>query len=416
MNNLFTSSIFKYGLFVLSVSLLVSCGGGGGPDDTQPIEDTNVEDTNEITSGTNQPTGTITGNLQDSNGNPLPEVTLLSAGQLTKTDAVGNYSFDNISITGSDEDHLDIVVSIVPPDGYLGASISISPAADINNLSEVVSNTFVNNFIINTNTTTLPTLTQAVSGVLINNQTGEAISDVTVELEFINLFKESDPVNSVGLNTQYQTLAYTGIADINGNFSISDLPDDSSFRFKVEGHEVIGVDSTQPVDNFIDTYDRILPDVGALLVTPEANDVTPPYVVSVNDVLDHAVSTGVLSEGFDSTQGIVINFSEAISSNGIDANSVFVFDTTNSLFIDITSTAIADDGLSMVITTKTPIESNVTFNINMLGVEFQDLAGNSINTAPAGVLQDIAYDNFIGDVFRITLKVYTGNTGSSLTF
>jgi len=394
MNNLFSSFIFKHGLFVLSILLLLSCS-----DDDPELFTTVGPFPDRII-------GTITGNLQDNNGNPLSDVTLYTGGKITKSDALGNYRFDNIGIIGSDEDHLDIVVNISPPDGHLGASISISPAADINNPNEVESNTFVDGFIISTSTTILPTLTQAVSGVLINSQTGEAISGATVELEFINLFEETDPVNSVGLNTQYQTLSYTAVADINGNFSISDLPDDSSFIFKVEGYEVVGVDSTQPVQNLIDTYDRIIPDVGTLLATPGANDVTPPYVVSVNDILDQTASTGVLSEGFDSTQGIVINFSETIPSTEISVNSVSIFDTTNISFIDITNVTVADDGLSMVITTSVPIENNVTFDINMQSIDFQDLSGNIINTAPAGTLDNIAYDDLSGGIYRLTLKTF----------
>ena len=403
MNNLFSSFIFKHSLFVLSILLLLSCGGDGdnpeNKDDTiGPLPDRII--------------GTIAGNLQDNNGNPLSDVTLYTGGKITKSDALGNYRFDNVGALNagipdnSNTGHLDFIVNIPPTDGYLGASISISPAADINNPNEVESNTFVDGFIISTSTTILPTLTQAVSGVLINSQTGEAISGATVELEFINLFEEADAVNSVGLSTQYQTLSYTAVADINGNFSISDLPDDSSFIFKVEGYEVVGVDSTQPVQNLIDTYDRIIPDVGTLLATPGANDVTPPYVVSVNDILDQTASTGVLSEGFDSTQGIVINFSETIPSTEISVNSVSIFDTTNISFIDITNVTVADDGLSMVITTSVPIENNVTFDINMQSIDFQDLSGNIINTAPAGTLDNIAYDDLSGGIYRLTLKTF----------
>ncbi len=85
-----------------------------------------------------QPTGSITGLVQDSNGNPLEGVQVYAAGQSATTDAGGVYYIEEIQAVntlGTDSGTVaagaGIPVSIRAPDGYLGGTAMVTPQSQI---------------------------------------------------------------------------------------------------------------------------------------------------------------------------------------------------------------------------------------------------------------------------------------------
>jgi len=395
------------------------------------------------------PKGSVVGNVQDTNGNPLAGVTVGIAGQTTTTDALGNYRFANVGVTnaaGADASigHDDLLVTVAAPTGYLGAYVRVDPNAQIDgsNANEVRENTttlFIDGFVAQAGTAVLPALSSTVTGILRNNTTHEPIPGmlVTLDLEEVgdNGTGQNDHDQGVDhddVDAGYQTFAYTATTNPDGSFTIFNVPADSELRIEVEGHEVNGQsyngNTVATSHVHVNTNDEdTTANVGNLLVTPHSQiDDAAPYVISVVGVQDQQATPGQFNDDLDGTAAtgsIVINFSEAMASAEVDANSVVVYDTTNAVYIVVTSATMAADNRSMTIETTSAIPEGATFDVNMLRADFQDLAGNNIddidgpNSTP---LDDVNFDSVFtsaangSDIYRLTLRTFRQiNTSAS---
>ena len=385
------------------------------------------------------PVGTVVGNVQDTNGNPLVDVTVRVAGKSTKTDAGGTYRIDGVGVTnasGADGETQEnrLTVSIEAPTGYLGATITVSPEAviDGSNSDEVRQNTvtlFVDGFIASSGTAVLPALTSTITGILRNDSTGEPIADtlVTLDMEGVTVggsFGVQQAQNSDAIQPSYQTFAYTGQSGADGSFTIANVPADSSLIFAVEGHQTVDIDYNQDgTAGHVWTNDEdVTTNVGNLRVTPMvALDDAPPYVISVEGVLDQTATVGVFNDDIDGTAAtgsIVINFSEPMSSS-VDTNSVIIRDTTNDAYIALASSpALSTDGRTLTIEAAAAIPQGAVIEISLLRADFSDTAINAIDAVIA--TDDVGFDtlassaNTTNDFLRLTLQMFQDvNTNAS---
>lgn len=128
MNQYFSHTLLKktltQSLFILA---LVACGGGGGSEgstSSPPVITTPpVEEATEYT-------GTITGVVVDSNGNPIEGAQVYVIGSETLTNAGGQYIFSDIVIPVGTE---SLIVTVSALDN-IGDIVKITPANQVNNV------------------------------------------------------------------------------------------------------------------------------------------------------------------------------------------------------------------------------------------------------------------------------------------
>ncbi len=92
----------------------------------------------------NAPRADIMGLVQDTNGNPIKDAKVAVGGESTKTNSNGTFVLKKIPVTGitgnipGDDDGDDLIVSIVPPAGYLGAAVHVNPTTlvSVNELNQ----------------------------------------------------------------------------------------------------------------------------------------------------------------------------------------------------------------------------------------------------------------------------------------
>ncbi|MDH5710277.1 MAG: hypothetical protein OEZ15_01245 [Gammaproteobacteria bacterium] len=376
------------------------------------------------TSTINNPRGTVVGNVQDTNGNPIANADVYLAGQKVRTDMGGNYRFNSVPVTnttgtGSDTSNGTLVVTVVPPAGYLGATVTVTPEAQMNNNGDNGGGSinpvsaFIDGFIASAGTAVVPGLTSTVTGVLRNSTSQEPIPNTLVSLDLVNVTGGANAQESAsnGTTAGYQTFAYTATTAADGSFTISNVPNDSQLRFEVEGHSFVSIAYNAAGNNVETSGEDVSTNVGNLLVSVDTQDDTAaPYVVRVEGVQDQNAGTGQLNDDIDGTTGLVIHFSEAMDGAQVDANSVALYDTSNGAYIAVTSATMAADGRSMTITTATAIPAAANFDINFLRADFMDLAGNSI--AAVAAANDVGFDSVITsaanatDTYRLNLRVF----------
>jgi len=372
------------------------------------------------------PKGSVTGTVMDTNGNLLSGVSVAVAGKTTTTDVNGNYFFANVGVvnaTGTDDSSSkqSLVVAITAPSGYLGATVTVEPEAQVDGtIADTVTQNgatlFIDGFIASAGTAVLPALTSTVTGTLRNNLTEQAIPNTVVTLDLETVGSQSgdndQEADHDGVNARYQTFSYTATTGADGTFSIANVPSDSELRFAVEGHIANSLDYNTDGAIVVETDDEdVTTVVGNLLATPYVQeDDRAPYVTSVDGVQNQQASPrGQFNDDVNSV--FVVNFSETMAQI-LDTNSVYVYDTTNRVEIPVT-VAMAADGLSMTLTTATALAEGVEFDINMLKTDFQDEAGNIIdNVVASAPIDDVGFDsdltttNSAADVYRLQLRIF----------
>lgn len=382
--------------------------------------DTSVSTNGGIYQTVSQPTGTVIGTVQDTNGNPLADVTVYLAGKSTTTDAGGIYRFDEVPATntvGADDDIVGnpLSVTVAAPTGYLGATVTVAPQAQIdgsvgNNTLDNPSNpvtVFIEGYIAQAGVAVLPALTSSVTGVLRNSSTGEAISSTSVRLDLEEVMNIQQQQAQDGVSTTYQTLAYSATTDSSGNFTIANVPDDAELRFMVEGYSIASVGANGVDGDDVTTADETLVSVGNLNVSPiTALDITNPFVNSVTGVVNQAAATGMFNDDIDGTAGIVINFSETLITTEVDSNSVVVWDDENGYQTAATAT-MATDGMSITVTTPAAITAGAEVEVYLLTADFLDLSDNVLTTG-AGVGFDSAFTSATdSEYLMLDLQIFT---------
>jgi hypothetical protein len=402
-------------------------------------EDAKRLDVNEIAT----PMATVVGLVQDTNGNPISGARVSLAGKTVIADVNGTYVFENIAVTGfsngAGTTGADLSVTIVPPlagDGsikYVSATVTVNPQAQVivsaagditGNETSSTDNALLSVIIadgltISAGAAVLPALGANVEGVLRNKDTGLIIPNVAVSLEF----KEggtnantSQEQSQNSLTTTYGVSRFLATTDDTGKFMFSNLPEDSDYQLNVAGYgSVTSIENSAGANNDVTTDNEgVLLNMGDVLVTfIEIADAISPIIDSITG----SISTGSvakLKEGLDGTQGIVINFTEPMATT-IDANSVFIVDTTDNIIISVSTVTLSEDGVALTITTASAVPAGNTFQIYIAKHDVTDTSANLL--ANNGTVTWDSVTASAGDLeaIKLELQTYTAPITTSTT-
>lgn len=417
---------------VSTTTLLTGCIVDG---DRSNASTTTVQEDASRISVTDQatPLAQILGLVQDTNGNPVVGARVSIGSAAATTDANGAYAISNVPVTGftggtDAETPVAIQVSIKPATGYLSATVSVSPQAstiiqtvagdDTNTEDALLAIVTTDGLAVSAGITVVPALESTVTGVLRDEETGEVVADTVIGLELleVNDVDQQQKQNN-GSGTSYGVASYQAATDANGVFTFTNLPVDSDFDIAIEGWTFDdltgGNEGNANSGEFATTPEVTIQNIGTItanLIT--SSDDVAPFVTSVNGVVVNA-ATGVLNDDLDGTQGLTINFSEPLQQI-VDANSIYVYNTTLNEVIAVDTFDLSADGNSLTITTTNPIAQDQTFEIYLSVVDFQDAADNSlVAVAAAPVFQGDAtpsYDTAAGvtsvGTVKLTLKTF----------
>jgi len=414
---------FKKSMISIAAASILAVGftGCGDSDDV-------VNDTNEATL-INTPKGTVTGLVQDTNGNPLNGVKVYLADRETTTTAGGLYTFMDVPVSntsGMDAATANNVISvtIAAPEGYLGATVTVTPSAQIDSAESTTNTasgteTFVDGYLAQAGTAVLPALNATVTGKLENIAGETPIVNQEITLDFINVTTSAganvaQPQD--GVITTYATGNYTATTDANGKFTISGVPADSDLNYVVGNFTVIGEERPQGTNaTTVTTNDEVaVVNVADIQVAAIANeDNAAPFVKSVTGVINNNMAAIPAMLEDDVRNTFVVNFSEAMDIE-IDedlTHSVIVkTGATRVTMTDIDATAtLGTDGKSVIVTVPADLADATLLDINLLVTDFKDKAGNYLKlnvgtTTPANNDADTSEINYD------TNAVNTGNT------
>jgi len=391
---------------IVTATLLVSTTFVGCGEDTST--------TNNTTGGTSQivsnPKGTVTGLVQDTNGNPISGANIYLAGRETTTDAGGVYIFKDIPVVQTYNINLtdatlgnELSVTIIPPSGYIGSTVTVRPAAQISSSENTINGveTFIDGFIAQAGTAVLPDTNSSVTGVLRDSTTGEPISSSVVNFEFLSTalnINQEQPQN--GVTTSYAVSTYSKITAEDGSFSYSSLPSDSTFKILVPGYTVNSAVQ-------FSTDDEPVKILGNIEVTPiSALDNLHPYISSVNNVISASTNTtGLLDD--DTRNTFVVNFSETLDLSKIelDGNSILVYagDLSKETKIPYSATIDSTNKIITISTTAT-LNDGDSVHILFLKSDLQDTSGNPlVNSNIVGYDYDFGPSN---EYIKLQLKIF----------
>ena len=398
-----------------------------------------VGGTSGIVEQINHPVGTVQGLVQDTNGNPLEGVVVYLGAQMATTNAGGMYVFEDVRVTqaaGANANVPNNVLSltIIAPENHLGATVTISPQAQIesnvNQANNVVNpNTlFMDGFVAQAGTAVLPRMGASASGTLRHAVTQAPLANTIVSLDYIGVQTgqgQTQPHNGVAFS--YTGPSFVVTTDANGRFSFSNLPVDSIMALAAQGYTAIAIGNLgapgiggQPQlasGTFNTVNEEIEQTLGQVFATPIVDaDTIEPVVAAVAEVRDNfgvaggvlinnpsGRPTAVIREG-DTLDTITVVFSEALTQGRVDNDSVVIWDSTNNTYVTGFSVALSAGGNVATITLDNPLDATVRrfLEVYLMVDDFKDLAGNPIRlaggvTGPVGfggnVLPNVGFDS-----------------------
>lgn len=352
------------------------------------------------------PKGSVTGLVQDTNGNPITGATIYLAGLTTTTDAGGQYRFNNVPVTNTetsnsgDTNHQSLSVTIVPPTGYVGATVTVKPAAQLDGAEDGATNgteTFIDGYIASAGVAVLPATNSTVTGTLRDLDTGAPLASKEVRFEFVAGGSGADvdqEQTQNGVTTSYAVTSYKVTTDANGVFSFASLPSDSAFKTLVAGYDVSHTFTSNDEDTIT------LGNVFAEAIT--ALDNVNPYVVSVNGVIADG-ARAMLDD--DTRNTFVVNFSETLDAAKLElaGNSVLLYGGKPNQLTSIPFTASIDSAnKTITVTTTATLADGDHVDILFLNADAVDISHNPLTTS--GV---IAFDDTVqGKYTRVKLEIF----------
>ena len=353
---------------VLSLGL-AACGDSDGDAGSVTTANTQSDATQNTVGNQNELSGTVTGVVQDTNGNPVVGATVFLAGAETTTDAGGIYVFTNVPVVNvagvnnegdeSDDTVGTPLVITIAAAGHMGATVTVNPEAQVDNTggtgdetggtnSDVTIQTYIDGFTAQAGTAQLPAISKRVYGYLRDCSTNGPLADSKVAFDFLKVTAAADI--APGTNTVNNAAAeYSTMTDADGMFDIM-LPADSDLKFLVNGYLSTDTDTNKygapAVNSTLSTNDEAIDmflgttEVCAVGFEAEPHVVTLPQVKSIDgqigstelagditythqkdaddDQATAAVATAEIIDYAALTQGVVnnfvINFTEEMAS------------------------------------------------------------------------------------------------------
>jgi len=373
------------------------------------------------------PRGTVTGLVQDTNGNPIFGASVSLAGETTTTDMYGRYVFEKVAVTntaGADADTANgsLTLFVKAPmyqlddDGkpvkdeegnmvaaetaYLSQTISVTPEAQIDGTNsdddDLVQNgvtTFIDGFTAEATTAKLAALESTVTGYLKDEDTGAPVSGVLVSLDLVD--------------SGYQSVLFTANAetDADGMFTISGVPNDLEMNISAPGWNVQGTEAHEGDGGDIEANlegDIQLGNVTVAEVT--VGDDVDPGINSVLAIVGSSNDDDLL--GRTETNTVVVSFSEAIAGT-IGTNSVIAYSDTGAaeVLLTVTSATLSADGKTLTVTTEENLAGVADPKLALFMADFVDAGGNVIDTAKNG--PGVTADAGTGGYLNVDVPVRT---------
>ena len=446
---------------VLSLGL-AACGDSEG-NAGSTSESTSQVDSNQNTVGDEDTlTGTVQGVVVDSNANPLAGVAVYLGSQETVTNAGGQYVFTDVAVTNvsgvnnEGDEAIDpttstLVITIGGTADYLGALVTVTPQAQVNNTggqgedadgsnSDTTVQTFIDGFTAEAGIAVLPTLNAGAYGYVRDCRTGQPLADTAdvLSLDFTGLTEDVVTVvagNGVQLTTAEDT--HTIATDADGKFSLTTLAANSGYVITAkEGWTLVG--AAPAVATLSEGSSEYLSTIEVCPAGFTETDLTPgaPYINTVAGSIGSTTGAGattyeyeVLGKGIDGTDGITLNFSEAISAADVDLSDVVVTlaantDDTVQTEVEVASATLSDDGMSLTVVLVEALADEQRFSIWFPQHQYQDNKSNVIVTgddeaaiiAATDAEDDLVIDTLAGDgagsdEFGIVSDVFSQETG-----
>lgn len=460
---------------VSSTTLLTGCLVDGDRSNSVTTSSTAADPANNFERVAN-PVGTVVGLVQDIQGNPISGATVSIAGRTTTTTSAGTYQFTDIPVTdvvanaststaSANESNAvlgnspALMVSIQPPAGYLGATVTVTAPASVidygaddnctdSNAGSTVTcaanantHSFIDGFLAQAGTAVLPALNATVTGTLRDDDTGVALANTEITLEMIGTYLSGVSLEDVVLlaNSQNGTQISYAVGNVvtttdeEGRFTFTNVPSKSALLPRVAGYILESVQENEvniSGDDAISTADWTsgieVGEVAVSRIIPNA-DTEAPYVTRVDSVTDGI--PGLFNDDIDVSAagtGLVVHFSEPLA-DSVDAatleNSVEVLvwnDTGDSAgdakydsdefdsgeYATIDSIALSADRTSMTIVLDDNVTEGQSLHVNMLKVDFTDIAGNRLVVSGA-VDYDFTVSTSDNNVGFVRLEIST---------
>lgn len=392
--------------------VLVGCGD----DDANNSNSSTSNESSQYVS-VNNPRGSITGLVTDTNGMPIEGATVYLGNQSVVTNAGGQYYFSDVAVSQTVRNDNDsyaqaLALTIVPPAQYLKASITVKPQAQLFNGSEAnadssdVTNpvtTFIDGFNASAGTAVLPEKMATVKGVLRSADSGEALAQVNLALDMVSTASGVDQEQQQdGVVTSYGIESVTTTTTASGAFEFTNVPADAILKLAAEGYTVTAQ---------ADTSDEYTPyELGNVEATEvESEDDISPWVKAVAEVVDQTAGRGMLND--DVTTQFTIEFSETMADIDVSGNSLLVRDVDGGAYLPHSASL---NGKVLTVTLDSALVAGNEIDVLLLRDDFRDTAmpSNSVGTTIAnGDNSPVGFDESLttsvgSSYVRIKLKAY----------
>lgn len=392
--------------------VLVGCG----EDDSNSSNSSTSNESSQYVS-VNNPRGSITGLVTDTNGMPIEGATVYLGNQSVVTNAGGQYYFSDVAVSQTVRNDNDsyaqaLALTIVPPAQYLKASVTVKPQAQLFNGSEAnadtseVTNpvtTFIDGFNASAGTAVLPEKMATVKGVLRSADSGEALAQVNLALDMVSTASGVDQEQEQdGVVTSYGIESVTTTTTASGAFEFTNVPADAILKLAAEGYTVTAQ---------ADTSDEYTPyELGNVEATEvQSEDEISPWVKAVAEVVDQTAGRGMLND--DVTTQFTIEFSETMANIDVSGNSLLVRDVDGGAYLPHSASL---NGKVLTVTLDSALVAGNEIDVLLLRDDFRDTAmpSNSVGTTIAnGDNSPVGFDESLttsvgSSYVRIKLKAY----------
>jgi hypothetical protein len=322
---------------VLSLGL-AACGdseGDAGSTSTSTTAGATTDATQNTVGNQEGLSGTVQGVVVNTNGTPMEGVMVYLGSESTTTNAGGQYVFTDVAVTNvsgvnnEGDETIDpvastLVVTIGGTDTYLGALVTVTPQAQVNNTggqgdgqsggnSDTTIQTFIDGFTAQAGTAVLPMLNAGAYGYIRDCDTDIQMTEMAdlLSLDFVTANgSTNDVTTAVAGNGVQVTNAEHGVdfgSDADGEFSLMNLAANSTYTISAkQGWEISDAsDATNSSLTFTTNSEGSSEFLGTIEVCPvEFVDTIPgpaapaaPYI----DSIDGQIGTSELAGDGNST-------------------------------------------------------------------------------------------------------------------